>query len=178
MWPYCPMQSCTYYLSYIHTNVFRTAHYTIWAHVLRSISYTTWEATDERFVFSITIMFLYFFPDCSSVKLSKYILMQGDVRNQRLVQPIRGKCLKIVLIETFGDILQTFETSYWLASHLRSYYTTRCILLPENLRPVYVPKFEGKTCKNLGKFCQKCQKTSSGPTCRILLSYFLMGVAF
>ena len=108
MWPYCPMQSCTYYLSYIHTNVFRTAHYTIWAHVLRSISYTTWEATDERFVFSITIMFLYFFPDCSSVKLSKYILMQGDVRNQRLVQPIRGKCLKIVLIETFGDILQTF----------------------------------------------------------------------
>ena len=61
--------------------VFRTAHYTIWAHVLRSISYTTWEATDERFVFSITIMFLYFFPDCSSVKLNKYILMQGDVRN-------------------------------------------------------------------------------------------------
>ena len=40
---------------------------------------------------------------------------------------------------------------------------------------VYVPKFGEKTCKNLGKFCQKCQKSSSGPTCRILLSYFLGG---
>ena len=85
-------------------------------------------------------------------------------------------CLDRDIWRHFVDIWR--HLTGWQAILGAKYYRTRCILLPENLRPVYVPKFEGKTCKNLGKFCQKCQKTSSGPTCRILLSYFLMGVAF